>query len=386
MSNTINIQAITSLDGGHRLSCKIDTEDGAIETYFSSADTTLQPNPEALVALNYPRCMLRREDICSEQALDPVFCKGLEGIYQFFNKWDDSYYRPILTQPEAGDDTTTPAGRNVGCFFSGGLDSLYTFLSKRDEITHLIFVHGFDIQLDNQQLRQQTSEAIRYVADQFGKQVIELETDLRAQLYSKVVDWGTEGHGAALACIGHLLSPGFNKIYIPASYTDADDFKWGTHKDLDHFWSSSTLEFIHHGTVERPEKAALIAQHDNIMKTVRVCWMNAEGSYNCGKCEKCIRTMINFMAVGALDKCDSFEEKISSQDIRKQLAGSRKSRVFFESNLAALNKYNSENHQAKAALEHVLNRSPLAEKSLAYWYKRKKKFMRLLGLSKRTHR
>ena len=35
----------------------------------------------------------------------------------------------------------------VACFFSGGLDSFHTHLKHREEVTHIIFVYGFDIAL-----------------------------------------------------------------------------------------------------------------------------------------------------------------------------------------------------------------------------------------------
>ena len=29
-------------------------------------------------------------------------------------------------------------------FFSGGVDSTYTFLKHQDEISHVVYIHGFD--------------------------------------------------------------------------------------------------------------------------------------------------------------------------------------------------------------------------------------------------
>src|SRR5262249_59102310 len=40
--------------------------------------------------------------------------------------------------------------------------------------------------------------------------------------------------------------------------------------------------------------------------SLRVCWENPDGAYNCGRCEKCLRTMINLLIAGALDRCPTF--------------------------------------------------------------------------------
>jgi hypothetical protein len=36
--------------------------------------------------------------------------------------------------------------------FSGGVDSLYTALTRRDEITHLVHIHGYELTLERRTL------------------------------------------------------------------------------------------------------------------------------------------------------------------------------------------------------------------------------------------
>jgi hypothetical protein len=42
----------------------------------------------------------------------------------------------------------------------------------------------------------------------------------------------------------------------------------------------------------------LIAADNTAMEAVKVCWEGQDASKNCGRCEKCIRTQLNFLAVG----------------------------------------------------------------------------------------
>lgn len=86
--------------------------------------------------------------------------------------------------PEGG------AGDRVAAFFSGGVDSFYAALTRREEISDLIFLHGFDISLDQADARRRVSTAVREVAAELGKNLIEVETDYRAHLDpSRHSDW-----------------------------------------------------------------------------------------------------------------------------------------------------------------------------------------------------
>lgn len=44
------------------------------------------------------------------------------------------------------------------------------------------------------------------------------------------------------------------------------------------------------------------------MNHMRVCLANVQDRLNCGRCEKCVRTMTGLVAVGALDRAGAFVE------------------------------------------------------------------------------
>jgi hypothetical protein len=65
---------------------------------------------------------------------------------------------------------------------------------------------------------------------------------------------------------------------------------------LDPLWSTERTEIVHTGhDAERLEKLAMLADHGIDWTTVRVCHREAG---NCGRCEKCLRTMLGLYAVG----------------------------------------------------------------------------------------
>jgi hypothetical protein len=75
------------------------------------------------------------------------------------------------------------------------------------------------------------------------------------------------------------------------------------------------MRIEHQGVaLSRLAKTKLIADWDIGLQSIRVCTSNPEEMVNCGKCEKCIRTMTALVALGVLDKCDSFlETDVSSK-------------------------------------------------------------------------
>src|SRR5215213_4626174 len=207
----------------------------------------------------------------------------------------------IPIEGEAKSNGATPAS-GIACFFSGGVDSFYTLLKNSDKVTHLIFVHGFDITLANRSLRAQASRAAHEVANELGKDLIEVETNLRS-FSDSLVNWD-HYHGSALASIGLLFQHLFREVLIPSSATYADLYALGSHPLLDPLWSTDLTRFVHDGCeATRVDKSAYISNSETAMRLLRVCWSNPSSAYNCGRCEKCRWTMLNLHAAGALGRC-----------------------------------------------------------------------------------
>lgn len=207
--------------------------------------------------------------------------------------------------PRPADDR-----RGVGCFFSGGVDAFYSVLDHADEITHLIFVHGFDIRLDRTDLRRRVSASLRAAAAELGKPLIEVETDLRA-LGDPLLDWGRQYHGAALAAVALALAPHLRRCYIPSSQLVGDPPTWASNPISDPLWSTEDVEIVHDADIPRVDKVARLVESETAMRYLRVCWENRRGAYNCGTCAKCLRTMTSLRALGALERCATFDRPLS---------------------------------------------------------------------------
>ena len=228
-----------------------------------------------------------------------------------------------------------PKAAGVACFFSGGVDSFYSVLQHLDEIDGLVFVHGFDIRPRDLALRGRISASLGRAAALLGKPLIEVETNVRG-FSDRFAAWSDEYHGSALASVALLLSPQFGRFYIPASFSPAYSAPWGSHKDLDPLWSTEATEIIHDGAdATRVDKARLLAGSDVALQSLRVCWENRGGRYNCGRCEKCIRTMVNLRVAGALERCTTFNNPIDMSQVARVPISDDCARVFIQENLEA---------------------------------------------------
>jgi hypothetical protein len=285
-----------------RASVRVLIEGKSQEIWFHAAGVQLTQSANPFLALNLLAAMATNQTLVVDGPVSPRLLQNVKHIEEIFHCWA----RRFQILPVVGDSVISrEEPQNVACFFSGGIDSWYTLLKHQREITHLILVHGFDFNLRDEELRAQVGKALRRAAAQMGKQIVEVTTNLR-ELAFRYDDW-TFYHGPALASVALLLSPNFRKIYIASSHDYSSLFPWGSHPVLDHLWSTETTELVHDGCeATRVAKARQVAASEFALSSLRVCWENRDGAYNCGRCEKCLRTMINLLIAGALERCPTF--------------------------------------------------------------------------------
>lgn len=334
---------------GAAVTVRLGLNETVSSTYFKTSDTRLTCSPELMCCIATPIAMKRNEVVHAPAPVSPALLQGLHAVSEIFCAWYPEL-RPLKIQAELSNvpapETESHVRYKVGSFFSGGVDSFYTLLKHSETITDLIVVRGFDVALQNDTLWGQVSAMARKVGAAMGKRVIEVETDVRSLLESNGLPWGEQSHGVALASVGHAVGADMKQIFIPASHTFRDLFPWGSHPLVDPHWSTEGLAFHHDGCeATRIDKVRLIAQHPVALSSLRVCYENRGNAYNCGRCEKCLRTMLNLAAVGALERASTFPTSITPKDVRGM-------RLFGDNGLA----FAQENMEA---LEHVPGAEPL---------------------------
>lgn len=96
---------------------------------------------------------------------------------------------------------------------------------------------------------------------------------------------------------------------------DEEDLGWGSNAVTNPLFSlpSFPLEFTG-GSLSRTKKAEIVSNQPAVLENLRVCYQGEVG--NCGKCEKCIRTKLNFLAIG-VPQVPALGEKITLKQIKR---------------------------------------------------------------------
>lgn len=120
---------------------------------------------------------------------------------------------------------------------------------------------------------------------------------------------------AQLSCCLHLFSEHFSDALVASSESYQDMFlPWGSTPATDFLLSGNNMRIIHDGAgYSRTEKVQRIAANKMASTYIKVCWQN-KSMDNCGQCEKCYRTRLNFLAVGK-KQVDCFEGRTQGYKI-----------------------------------------------------------------------
>jgi hypothetical protein len=258
--------------------------------------------------------MKQGEDLVIEGSISAQLYQGMHAIMQEVLKWDIGL-PPIKIKADALV-ADPPRPQRSASFFSGGVDSFYTYLKhktdpiEKDRIDSFILVNGFDINRRNTQLWDRARQNIESIAEADKVELIVVRSNIQG-LVEPILLWDYT-HGGCLAAVGLFLRGAFHQIYIPSTHSVAEQIPWGSNLALDGHWSTEGTTFIHDGTeATRIEKViSQIARSPLALEHLRVCFANERGAYNCGKCDKCLRTMINLYAAGALEKSSTFPHHI----------------------------------------------------------------------------
>jgi hypothetical protein len=244
-----------------------------------------------------------------------------------------------------------PAARGSGLFFSCGIDSFYSLLKHRASLTHLICVQGFDMTMAEDEPFSRLYSATCEAARETGLEALEVRTNLR-ELINPFFPWN-KGYVSGLAAVG-LAAQGLIGRCMFASACDLSSRSSRLdHPILDPLWSAESLHMVQDGyELNRLEKVARVSDCDLAMRLLRVCLADPL-AYNCGRCEKCVRSMLELYVVRALDRCTTFPRDLQPADVARTRISNPATITFYEEVLRALG--NSPlDRQYATAIRHAL--------------------------------
>jgi len=238
--------------------------------------------------------------------------QAIQRAWSYAWKYHEEPLREVEVRAPVRAPEPSPPGGRVAAFFSGGVDSFAAIVAN-PQITDLIFVRGVDIlpRLSHQDgLADEVEARLREAAAELGKPLHTIETNLR-DLSDPLIRWECF-FACPLVAVAHFFSPLFDRVLI-AGDTDHETAPLiGTALQVDHLLGSEDMEIVDWGgRLSRDRRIRLIADHPVVRRTLRTCWENPDGAYNCGRCRKCTMTMISLEAIGARQGVETFPPELN---------------------------------------------------------------------------
>ncbi len=231
--------------------------------------------------------------------------QNLEDFQMAFSAWFDHFTAVELT---AQSEITSPGkkdGDRAVIAFSGGVDacfSAYRHIFKRPGVRHwnlqtAMLVHGFDLPLDKPEAFQIAYDGAQRILADTGVNLAVMRTNVRALLPQ---GWSYTYVSVLAACLhqfGYEHAVGLIGSDEPYQHLV---LPWGSNPVTNPLLSSDAFEIVTDATgYTRTEKVRHVANWPAALNDLRVCWQGPKTGKNCGRCEKCVRTILNFRAVGA---------------------------------------------------------------------------------------
>jgi hypothetical protein len=278
---------------------------------FAARGARLSTRPESVLSYFTPQALVAGVDLVAPSPVDGAWRTGARTAAARLAPWlDVDGPVPDVIVDEGSSEAApvaAPASGRVGLCFTSGVDSFWSLLRGGYDPTDLVYVWGYDVGLDDRARFDDLARSLEAVAAAGGHGLALVRTDARQHPHNRHVLWGFH-HGAALAAAGILLSDDLDRLVIPPSYPDGALIPWGSRPDLDPLWSIPGAVEIVHASTPRDRYARIIdiAEEPLVHQHLRVCWEYLEPGANCGRCEKCVRTMVMFAGAGTLDRLETF--------------------------------------------------------------------------------
>lgn len=299
-----------------RLSCAVHDPDHALpERLWYELDEhhadLVRPHGDGFLPPLLAAAMARRRPLHIDGSVAAEHLEGsarvMEVHLRFSAAAGDALAGVAVTasRPRADD----PRGAATGVFFSGGVDSFYTLLSNRARypagdarrITHMVVLHGYDLALDQHALFARLLRECGEIGARIPAEPVRVRTNVRAALAG--LHWNRYGFGTVLAGAALALTPGLHTIYVPSGgrpFLDMAQLPTAIQPEITGWWSTRAHELVYDPLhVPRRDKVRLLVEERWAIPYLRVCWENRGGAYNCGECEKCLRTMVELTLAGA---------------------------------------------------------------------------------------
>jgi hypothetical protein len=319
-----------------RLSAQIvweQSDQPTCEVYFETGGEfadAIAFSPEAFVsAALTPALWTGEHRIAVQGDLCPEFLDNVAVVTKVFQNWFPQISQTMKVEAKKRASAAPSQGRSA-FFFTGGVDSLAALRANRlnfpaghpGSVQDGIIV--FNLEVEDPQAFQYALKALTTIADDAHITLVPASTNVRI-LKEDWKFWWTAHMGPALGAIAHALSGRISSAIIASDYNVPNLRPHGSHPLVDPYFSSFNLKIRYDGTaLSRLDKLRLLADWPAGLDNLRVCNKQEQyqpGRFNCGQCEKCLRTMLGLIAADALGKTSAFPVRdLSAEDVAQRIA------------------------------------------------------------------
>ena len=271
-------------------------------------EDSLVANPDAfLVGAVLPAARNGERRVAVDGEVCPRVANGVvDALHWLAHWWGPSWRKLQVEAKPRPQPLARQGGRRTALFLSGGVDSMAALRLNRLRVprTHPasiadgILVRGFSKRDDLN--FAPALEGGRAVAEDTGITLVPVATNVR--MLDRDSDfWVWQFHSAALCSAAHVLVDRISTIHLASSYDVPNVEPVGSHPVLDPNYASYELAVLHDGVqLSRMAKTKIVAEWPAGLANLRVCTARPEiGARNCGRCEKCVRTRLQLLALGA---------------------------------------------------------------------------------------
>lgn len=266
-----------------------------------------------------PYAMRTGEDLHVVGQLDGVLWDNLEDLVEAWSMWRPDLFRRIRIFADDVSTHRSDPDKGAAVMFSGGVDATFALVANQTRLlghrsSHIgygLLVHGFDIPLERTDWFQAAFLHAKQVLTSFEVQALTVSTNWRKHGFN----WEM-GFGFGVAAVLHQLDASCSKgLWAADEPFDHEIIPWGSNSISNPLMGGVNFPVRAVGMGHnRNEKVAHVARFDSVREHLRVCWRHPENGQNCGVCEKCVRTRLNFMCAG-FDSLPAFGGKLSAEHI-----------------------------------------------------------------------
>ena len=246
--------------------------------------------------------MCRGEDVTVDGPVSPRLLRGAARARELYRAWCPPLHASAI---EVGDEREcAPRSSQIASFFSRGVDSTYSAAAPRSHpgpLSRLVFIDGFD-PLHDDEVRAEEIRRARAAAERIGLPL----TVLSARFFEVVaasIGNADDITSPMLALCALALAGGAGTVLIPSSDSAQTLGPQGTNPVLDALFSTEAV------TIETDSVALgrvakglwLARERPDLLAELKVCF-NENRPDNCGRCSKCLLTMVTLRAAGRLDE------------------------------------------------------------------------------------